>query len=190
MRIFAFMTLDDPAANNGTFATGIDSADQVVGSYNDTSGDSHGFLYAGGSYTSFTDSDAGNGGDTLPDAINSVGTDWQTVGIAPYQSIAAPVGPFSLSASDPIGVGDWLTQAMQTPQNGIDGWLTQAMQASGAANQSSLGGPGIGSPSPVAGTSLSAAGPGFDAGWPLITGISGLAVPPVVTPNPLQTHTA
>jgi len=44
-------TLDDPSAGlpsatNGTFATGINAAGQVVGSYNDASNTAHGFIYA------------------------------------------------------------------------------------------------------------------------------------------------
>lgn len=162
MRIFPFTTLDDPAAD------------------------------ARGSYTGFPDPDAGNVGDTPPGAGYSGSTDRQAAGIPPYQSTTAAIAPFNLPASDPMGAGDWLSQVMQTPQSGIDGWLTQAMQSTGPANQWSLGGPGVGSPSPspIAATSLSASGPGFNADWPLITGISGLAVPPVVTPNPSQTHTS
>jgi probable HAF family extracellular repeat protein len=73
MPIFAYTTLDDPAASRGTFATGINAAGQVVGSYTDASGDSHGFIYAGGGYANFDDPNAGNGGDTLPDGINNLG---------------------------------------------------------------------------------------------------------------------
>lgn len=190
MRMFAFPALDDPAASDATSDTGVNSAGQVVGSDTGASGDSHGFLYAGGSYTSFADSDVGIGGYTLPDFINSPGTEWPNVGVAPYQSTAAAMEPFALPAPDPIGAGDWLTQAMQTPQSGIDGWLTQTIQAGGAVNQPSLEGPGISGPSPMAATSLSAPGSGFHVDWPLITGISGLVVPPVATPDPSQTHTA
>src|SRR5262249_16307936 len=73
MSNFAFTTLDDPSASNGTFATGINATGQVVGSYNDASGEAHGFLYAGGRYTNFNNPDPGNGGDTLPDGINNLG---------------------------------------------------------------------------------------------------------------------
>src|SRR5262245_1998383 len=73
MPIFAYTTLDDPSAVNGTFATGVNAAGQVVGSYTDASGISHGFVYAGGGYANFDDPDAGNSGDTLPDGINNLG---------------------------------------------------------------------------------------------------------------------
>src|SRR5919204_3508802 len=73
MPIFAYTTLDDPAAVNGTFATGVNAAGQVVGSYNDAGNTAHGFIYAGGGYANFNDPDAGNGGDTLADGINNLG---------------------------------------------------------------------------------------------------------------------
>jgi probable HAF family extracellular repeat protein len=73
MPIFAYTTLDDPLATNGTFATGVNASGQVVGSYNDAAGNAHGFLYSGGTYTTFNDPDAGNGGDTLADGINNLG---------------------------------------------------------------------------------------------------------------------
>jgi probable HAF family extracellular repeat protein len=73
MSIFAYTTLDDPAAVNGTFATGINAAGQVVGDYNDAGNSAHGFIYAGGGYANFSDPDAGNSGDTLADGINNLG---------------------------------------------------------------------------------------------------------------------
>src|SRR5690348_15111205 len=54
----AFTILDDPLAvqspNGGTFAHGINNADQIVGHYTDVQngvGAVHGFLYSGGNYT-------------------------------------------------------------------------------------------------------------------------------------------
>src|ERR1700757_4250991 len=73
MPIFTYTTLDDPLGINGTFATGVNASGQVVGSYNDSGGSAHGFLYSGGTYTTFNDPDAGNGGDTIPDGINNLG---------------------------------------------------------------------------------------------------------------------
>lgn len=161
MRIFGFTSLDDSADNNGTFAPDVNSANQVTGSYADAAG------------------------DTLPDAINSVGIDWQTVGIAPYQSAAAAMGPFTLSASDPVAAGEWLTQDTQIPASAIDGWLTQTMQTGGAASQTWGAGTAI-SAAPMAGTPV-VSGAGFDANGDQIFGAA--PVTSLALPNPLQTHT-
>ena len=125
--------------------------------------------------------DFSNNAVTSAIALGNVGLDWQVVGTAPFQltGSAAPVASVqspaaSVAASDPVGTGGWLTQAMQTAPSGIDSWLTQAMQASGAG------------PPSLAGTS-SASGSGFDAGSSLIAGT--VPVTSLAIPNPLQTHT-
>src|SRR5262245_21881805 len=52
MPTYIFTALDDPRATNGTFAYGINSSGQVVGSFDDHTGSgTHGFLYSGGAYT-------------------------------------------------------------------------------------------------------------------------------------------
>jgi len=77
-----YTTLDDPLApiNNphttgGTLALGINDKGQIVGYYKDSSGTSHGFLYSGGTYTTFDDPLGGlcfNLG-TFPNGINNNG---------------------------------------------------------------------------------------------------------------------
>ena len=150
MRVFAFTSLDDSADSNGSFDTGVNSANQVAGAYADAPA------------------------DTLPGSINSVGVDWQTVGIEPYQSAAAAMAPFTLSATDPVGASGWLTQATQTPQSGIDGWLTQTMQTGGAISQTWE--------IPVAGTPVVSGNGDYIFGAAPVTSLA--------SPNPLQTHTA
>ena len=41
----------DPPGSIGTFATGIDTAGDIVGYYDDGSSNYHGFLFSGGTYT-------------------------------------------------------------------------------------------------------------------------------------------
>ena len=49
MTTYTFSPIDD--GTNGTGATGINDAGQIVGFYEDSSGAQHGFLYSGGTYT-------------------------------------------------------------------------------------------------------------------------------------------
>lgn len=69
MSVYTYTTLDDPLATGGTFAFGINATGQVVGYYQNASG-SHGFLYAGGTYTTL-DYPSSNG--TLAYGINDSG---------------------------------------------------------------------------------------------------------------------
>jgi probable HAF family extracellular repeat protein len=46
-----YTTFDAPGANNGTFASGINDAGQIVGFFEDSSGLVHGFLKDGATYT-------------------------------------------------------------------------------------------------------------------------------------------
>jgi probable HAF family extracellular repeat protein len=54
MPVNVFTTLDDPLATNGTDAFGINAMGQIVGLYEDASGN-HGFLLSGGTYTTLDD---------------------------------------------------------------------------------------------------------------------------------------
>jgi len=49
-----FTTLNDPLAGNSTVASGINDAGQIVGQYQDATGN-HGFLYSNGAYTTLND---------------------------------------------------------------------------------------------------------------------------------------
>jgi probable HAF family extracellular repeat protein len=71
MPVYIYTTLDDPAATNGTFATGINDQGQIVGTYNDAAGP-HGFLYSGGVYTTL-DNTVRPLGDTVVNGINALG---------------------------------------------------------------------------------------------------------------------
>src|SRR3954467_388616 len=68
---YRYPALDDPLARiGGTTAYGINAAGQVVGSYQDASGTTHGFLYSGGTYTTL---DAPSARTTAARAINGLG---------------------------------------------------------------------------------------------------------------------
>src|SRR6266478_2637150 len=69
MPVNIYTTLDDPMATNGTSATAINTAGQIVGNY--STGVSHGFLLSGGQYTTLDDPMATNG--TSANGINSGG---------------------------------------------------------------------------------------------------------------------
>jgi probable HAF family extracellular repeat protein len=60
MPIYTYTTLDDPSAGGITSASGINSAGQIVGYYDDTGIGTHAFLYSGGTYT----------------MLDGVGVDW------------------------------------------------------------------------------------------------------------------
>jgi hypothetical protein len=74
-----FTKFDDPSALPGTtFGDGINDLDQVVGEYEDSSGNIPGFLESNGHFTTINDPNAGNAaydpfGGTEPLAINDVG---------------------------------------------------------------------------------------------------------------------
>jgi probable HAF family extracellular repeat protein len=65
-----FRLLHAPGSPNGTFAVGIDQHGVVVGDYRARNGDSHGFLFSAGSFTSF---DPPGSGATVPDFITDEG---------------------------------------------------------------------------------------------------------------------
>jgi probable HAF family extracellular repeat protein len=66
-----FITLDDPHATNGTVASGINDAGQIVGVYFDATGE-HGFVWTGtGVFTTLDDPLATNG--TVVSGINDAG---------------------------------------------------------------------------------------------------------------------
>lgn len=58
-----------PYVPNYAYATGINDSGQVVGSYQDFSSYTHGFLYSGGTYTDLTPS----GQQLFPSSINNAG---------------------------------------------------------------------------------------------------------------------
>jgi probable HAF family extracellular repeat protein len=84
MPTYSFATLDDPSANAGTVAEGINDTDLIVGGYSFAGGD-HGFLLAGGMYTTLDDPSANNG--TFAQGINNAG---QIVGY--YQNASGAHG--------------------------------------------------------------------------------------------------
>jgi len=55
-----YTTLNDPSATGGTIPNGI-SGNNIVGQYEDASGNTHGFLYNGSTYTTLNDPSATNG---------------------------------------------------------------------------------------------------------------------------------
>src|SRR3954462_7359319 len=73
---YRYTALNDPLAANsrfdsaGTTANGINASGQIVGSYQDASGTTHGFLYSGGAYATL---DAPSATATVPRAINGWG---------------------------------------------------------------------------------------------------------------------
>src|SRR5262249_61333163 len=76
MPIHIFNTFDDPLAFIGrTQAFGVNDADEIVGSYQDATGQ-HGFLLSGGTYTTLDDPLATGG--TIASGINASG---QVVGV-------------------------------------------------------------------------------------------------------------
>jgi probable HAF family extracellular repeat protein len=61
----------DLGGASGTAATGVNDMDQIVGSYQDASGNTHGFLLSNGTYTTIDDPDATI--DTIAHGINDAG---------------------------------------------------------------------------------------------------------------------
>ena len=113
---YSFTTLDDPLANGtppqtvgnqGTYATGIDDAGQIVGFYWDTQGQ-HGFVLSGGVYTTLNDPSAvynGYGG-TAVYGMNNFG---QMVG-----TYAGSVSHGFVVATDTLSVTATDTEANNT----------------------------------------------------------------------------
>ena len=77
MAIYSYVTLDDPSATENTFAYGINSLGQIVGTFSVSYNYSYyqGFLYSSGTWTTLDDPNAGNGSDegTFAQAINDSG---------------------------------------------------------------------------------------------------------------------
>jgi|SRR2546423_1577423 probable HAF family extracellular repeat protein len=69
MPVYNYTTLDDPGATQGTFASGINDAGQIVGTYLTGTG-VHGFVYSGGTFTTLDDP---SGIKTFATGINSAG---------------------------------------------------------------------------------------------------------------------
>ena len=106
MPIFTYTTLDDPLAINRTFATGVNASGQAVGSYNDAGGNGHGFLYSGGTYTTFDDPDG------------SVGLDWQLGGFAadpPTSQLVQAMAGFGGGAADDLNAAALSADTSQQP---------------------------------------------------------------------------
>ena len=82
-----FMTLDDPSAVFGTFATGINKNGQIVGFYIDGGGQRNGFVFSNGVYTTIT------------------GTQTTITGAGPITT-TFPIVPQGINDSDFI-VGNW-----------------------------------------------------------------------------------
>ena len=53
MPVYNYTTLDDPLAAEGTFAYGINTSGQIVGYYQDSNLNKVGFVYSGGTFTTF-----------------------------------------------------------------------------------------------------------------------------------------
>jgi probable HAF family extracellular repeat protein len=68
---FTFTTLNAPGASQGTYAAGINDAGQIVGSFEDSAGISHGFLSSGGKFTTLNAPGASHG--TYAAGINDAG---------------------------------------------------------------------------------------------------------------------
>jgi probable HAF family extracellular repeat protein len=72
---YLFQTIDPPSAGQaffqGSFATGINSSGEIVGSYTDANQVTHGYLLSGGQYTTLDDPNAG--GTTTARGINDRG---------------------------------------------------------------------------------------------------------------------
>jgi probable HAF family extracellular repeat protein/ELWxxDGT repeat protein len=68
--LYAYTSINAPLANNLAFAQGINNAGQIVGWYQDSSGNNHGFLYTGGTYTAL---DCPLATNTTAQAINDQG---------------------------------------------------------------------------------------------------------------------
>jgi len=66
------ITLNDPLGANETDALGINDKGQIVGTYVDSNGVEHGFLYSNGIYTTLNDPLAGSKG-TVAFGINDKG---------------------------------------------------------------------------------------------------------------------
>ena len=71
-----YIILSDPNAgtgsHQGTFATGLNNSNEVVGTYRDSSGLTHGFVESGGIYTTLDDPNAASG-QTYAIGINNNG---------------------------------------------------------------------------------------------------------------------
>ena len=74
--LHAYVILSDPnagsGANQGTSASGINNSDEVVGTYRDSSGLAHGFVYNQGTFTTLDDPNAAPG-STFGVGINNNG---------------------------------------------------------------------------------------------------------------------
>jgi probable HAF family extracellular repeat protein len=70
MPVYTYTTIDDPSATKGTTANDINNEGQIVGSYNNASGQ-HGFLYSNGVFTTLDEPLATNGTEAL--GINDMG---------------------------------------------------------------------------------------------------------------------
>jgi probable HAF family extracellular repeat protein len=89
----------NPNYNVGTFAETINASGEVAGYYKDSNGVPHGFTYSGGTFTNFSDRNAGSGG-TIVTGINDsgqvVGDYYDSSGVE-HGFVADPSDPPALS---------------------------------------------------------------------------------------------
>ena len=133
---------------NGTStgAWGINNAGQIIGTYQDTSGTSHCFIYYNGNYTPLPAPSESVGG-AFCSGINNVGqivgsyNDSQGMGhgfIATPSALLDPVptntDPVGLLNGPAVGNTDWLAQlASSGASNGFDGRPVQGIAADGVS---------------------------------------------------------
>jgi probable HAF family extracellular repeat protein len=68
---YTYITISDPNASYGTYATGVNDSGQVVGYYGDANSNYQGFVYANGTFTTISDPNATAG--TYVTGINDSG---------------------------------------------------------------------------------------------------------------------
>jgi uncharacterized membrane protein len=106
---YTYITLDDPNANHGTFAAGINDAGAVVGHYV-TGFVNQGFLYQGGQFTTVQV----DGGNATPTSINDAGT------IAGFYADSAGLHGFTLTSGGNLTTIDDPNAVHGTEATGIN----------------------------------------------------------------------
>jgi hypothetical protein len=106
---YTYITLNDPNADHGTFAHGINDAGAVVGHYV-TGLANKGFLYQNGQYTTVQV----NGGNTTPTSINNAST------IAGFYSDSAGIHGFTLTSGGTLTTIDDPNAVHGTEVTGIN----------------------------------------------------------------------
>ena len=106
---YTFTTLDNPNADHGTFASGVNDAGAVVGHYV-TGFVNQGFLYQNGQYTTVQV----NGGNATPTSLNNAGT------IAGFFSDSAGIHGFTLTSGGTLTTIDDPNAVHGTEVTGIN----------------------------------------------------------------------